>query len=112
MVADDLFGRLAMLVDLTEDSFDHINRLYQLPVGIQQFSVSISELELWVISSEEASRLLDGGGDLRVGHGESLVDGFEFVAGVLVDGCFVVHDLKSHFALDKPVSANHSRYSH
>jgi hypothetical protein len=62
--------------------------------------VSISELELWVISSEEASRLLDGCGDLHVGHGESLVDGFEFVTGVLVDGWFVVHDLKCHFALE------------
>lgn len=55
-----------------------------------------------MISNGEASRLLDGGGNLRVGHGESLVDGFEFVAGVLVDGCFVVHDLKCHLALKNP----------
>lgn len=86
--------------------------MYEIAVGIQEFVVGVPQLELRVLGIEEPRRLVDGSGDLRVSRGESLLDGVEFVAGVLVDGWFVVHYLKCHFALNKPVSTNHSCHSH
>ena len=40
-----------MLVEIVQYSFDHIDCLDELAVGIQEFGMSILELELWVISS-------------------------------------------------------------
>jgi len=73
------------LCQLVHRPLDHIYRVAELPVGIQQFVVGVSEFQAWVRAGEEPGRLFDGGGDLGVGRGESTFGGFEFVVGMLVD---------------------------